>query len=398
MHHLRTQYFLALGTVGAIVPFQPMLLHEIGMPDWYVGLVLATPGLAALLSPTLVTYIADRHFSSRTILLLGYAVSALALTLLYLLDSVAAIVGLTLIVNFIYAPALALLDVVSLHAVRHGLVPGISEREFSLIRRWGSVGFITPAIIIFSLTFGASLSSEIVYLVGALLALGSSVFSRWLPDLEPAARDTVELPTLTALRELRRPPLGALTLALFVSSIGVSMFYFLMPRYLQELGLSIELAGLVITLGVLWEIALLSSAPRFLEQVGIRWATISGIGLTALRFLLLALIPSVGVAVATQIFHAPLILVLAVVVPVIFTRAAIPAIRNSLLGVASSLYNGLSRVIGPPLAGAIIAAHHGESLDGLRDAFLVAGAFCVVAAVILVTRFHERGDTRPQAP
>jgi len=395
MHHLRTHYFLAFGTLGAIVPFQPMLLHDIGMSDWHIGLVLSTPGIAALVAPALVASIADRHLSSHKILLCGYAVSALALALLFTLRSFGSIVALTLLINFIYAPALALLDVVSLHAVRHGLAGNLSEREFPLIRRWGSVGFITPALLLFLFTSAGGASSEIVYLVGSLLAVGSTVLSFSLPDLEPEARNAAELPTITALKELCRPPLGALILALVISSIGLSMFYFLMPRYLQELGLSMSGVGLVVTLGVLWEIALLSAAPHLLERIGIRWAAISGIGFTALRFILLAAVPSIGITVATQIFHAPLVLVLAVVVPVVFTRAAIPAIRNSLLGLASSLYNGLSRVLGPPIAGAIIATHHSGSLAGLRHAFMIAALLCAIGAVILLLRFHERERTAP---
>lgn len=394
MHYLRTHYLLAFGTVGAIVPFQPLLLHDIGMPDWHIGLILSTPGFAALIAPVLVSYIADRHLSSRKILLFGYALSAVALALLFVLRSFSSIVALTLLINFIYAPALALLDVVSLHAVRQGMVGDLSERDFPLIRRWGSVGFAMPALVLFLLTSVAGLSPHSVYLVGCFFALGSAALAYFLPDLEPAGRTAHEIPTVTALKELSRPPLGALTLALFICCIGLSMFYLLMPRYLQELGLSMSEVGLIVTLGVLWEIALFSIAPRLLERIGIRWATISGFGVTAVRFILLGAIPSVGIAAATQILHAPLVLVLAVVVPVIFTRAAAPAIRNSLLGLASSLYNGLSRIVGPPIAGAIIAAAPSTSFEGLQNAFIVAGVFCVIGTLVLLLRFHEH-DSPP---
>jgi MFS family permease len=388
MLHLRSQYFLAFGTLGAIVPFQPMLLHELGMSDWHLGLILATPGIAALIAPVMISHIADRHLSSRTLLTWGYSISALALVALYFLTSFWGVITLTLLINFLYAPAIALLDVVSLHALRHNLASPLTERDFPFIRRWGSVGFIAPAGLLFLLTHLLQLHAEVIYLIGAAISFGSALLAARLPPLKPEAADSPELPTVMAFRALCKAPLGPLTLALFIASIGVSMFYFIMPRYLQDLGLSMEVAGLIITLGVMWEIALLSIAPRVMERCGVRWTTIGGFGFTAIRFLLLAAAPSVAVAAATQIFHAPLILVLAVVLPVIFTRAATPEVRNSLMGLASAIYNGLSRIIGPPLAGVILSVSHGTDLEQLQDAFFVGAIFCIVGTAILALRFH----------
>ena len=390
MQYLRTQYLLAFGALGAIVPFQPMLLHNIGISDWHLGLILATPGLAAVLSPILVSYIADRHLSSRKLIVGSYLISALALAGLFFLSSVEAVIALTLVLNFLYAPAIALLDVVSLHALRHNLTAGMSEREFPLVRRWGSVGFMLPAIALAALTSLLAIPPEVVYLIGASLSGVAAFFALALPELPPEAKRSRELPTLSALRILFTPPLATLIWALFIASIGVSMFYFIMPRYLQELGLSMGVVGLVVILGVAWEIVLLSIAPRVLERWGTRATTIGGFGLTAVRFLLLAAIPSVAVAALTQILHAPLILVLAVILPVIFTQAATPATRNSVLGVASSIYNGFARIIGPPIAGAILALPHGSDLDQLRAAFAVGALFCAIGTAMLFIWFKPR--------
>jgi len=389
MHHYRAQYLLAFGALGAIVPFQPMLLHDIGVSDRALGLLLATPGIAALISPVVLAYIADKHLSSRKLLIGGFSIGALALGLLFSERSISLVVVLTLLLNLVLTALLPLLDVLTLHALRQNTASSPTPAQFPLIRRWGSIGFIAPSIIFALAAEVLGHPAEAVYLIGGAFALGAAGLAFSLPDLPPEARAANSIPTAIAVRTLSRAPLGALMGGVVTASIGLSMFYLLMPRLLQTLGLSVSSAGLIVTLGVAGEIVLFSLAPRLFADLTLKTVIIIGLGATALRFALLALLPSVATAIITQILHGPMVYIFAVALPLLLTREASPETRNSLLGVASSLYNGFARVIGPPLAGALVTLAPGGELHGLSWGLWGAVIFCLTGVVILGFYFHE---------
>jgi hypothetical protein len=276
---------------------------------------------------------------------------------------------------------LALLDVVTLHTLRH--LNGGADNDFPRFRRWGSIGFIGPALALYIAHDRAALSAQVVYLIGAAFALASCISALFLPAIAPAARNDRGMPTLTALRTLLRPPLRDLTGAMVFAFLGLAFLYLLLPRYLQTLGLSPGEAGLVISLGVVCEIALLSFGPRFIERIGLSAIIIAGVALTALRLGVLAVAPSLPVAILTQVLHGPLILVVAVALPILLTRHATPEIRNSIVGTALGINVGLLRLVGATCAGLIAALSPGTELERICVALAFGAALFMVATLLL---------------
>lgn len=383
MNSFKLHYFLLFAVFGSILPFQPVLLNRAGLSDRDIGFLLALPGLAAIAMPPLMGYLADRHVPSRRIITLLELTLGVAFLALLVVEDRASVAALNLTLGSLMTPAVVLLDVLTLHTMR--AQEGGADRSFPLIRRWGSIGFIAPAIILYPATELATLPPEVIYAIGAICALGSACTAVRLPAVPPAATARGEAPTWVALRALSRPPLRPITVAMTLLSVGLAFLYLLLPRYLQALGLSTAEIGLVISLGVGGEIVLMSIGPRYLQQFGFRAALVGGVALSALRLGALALVPAISVAIITQALHAPLILIIAIILPVILTRTASPDIRNSLSGAAASINFGITRLIGASLAGLIVTYSSGTELERICAALLF-GAGLFVAATALFAR------------
>src|SRR4051812_42052927 len=121
---------------GIQMPFLPVWLTAKGLDPALIGLILAIPMVARMLSVPIATREADRRDAVRAAIVLAGWGSVAGHVLVGLSWGSAMIIATYALASFVYTPLLPLTDAYSLK--------GLAERgrAFGPVRLWGSIAFI----------------------------------------------------------------------------------------------------------------------------------------------------------------------------------------------------------------------------------------------------------------
>lgn len=398
MPGLRSQYFLSFAVMGAVLPFLPVYLSRRGLTDTQIGIVMATQGVAVLLTPPLVTLLADLHQPARRLLRALFMLITLALMGLWAAHGFWALLLAHAAYSLAVAPIMPVQDGLTFHlhegaggaGAGAGPSGSVSRTRYHRVRVWGTVGYILPSVVLwFVLGGGADLGWALG--VAAVLAVLAALNAGRLPGrsgaltreestpLQPGSprANGATLPTVEALRTLFRPGPRAFCLAMWLLHLTAGGYYAFYPRYLiDRVGFSDEYLGLISSVGVTLEIAYVLAFGLLLRRFGLRTLMAVGAMSIAVRFALLAAFPNPFVAIATQAGHGALVLVIHIAPPVYLNSLAHGRTRHSIHGVFAMTIYGTARIVGTLLAGPLAE----WSLTGL---FWVAAAVAGLATVLI---------------
>jgi PPP family 3-phenylpropionic acid transporter len=393
-HWTRVHYMLLYGTIGAFLPYMPLYLNQRGLADWQIGWVLGLFGVAVMIMPGVMTHLADRRLGNRGLIVRGMTVAAGGLLLLSLAGSFPAVLAASAVFYIGFTPLISLTDGLTFAAMQRLRDAGHPAPPYHRVRIFGSMGFMLPAALLFFLLRYTAATGQTAILTAAALAATAALIARKLPGSEPAqpAGGATTAPSARAWGTLLRPPVLGFVGPLFLLFMAVAMFYAFYPRYLQELGIAEEWAGLIVNIGVAAEIGLMLFSGRLLVGLGVKGVIALGAAAMILRLGLLTAVPTIPVALGTQLLHAPIVLCLYLVPPMYLNAKAAPAFRNSIKGLYGVLCFGLARLLG-----SVVGGYAAEL--GLRHAFGLGAGLAVVAAAWLVLGFEDKpacADVRRQ--
>src|SRR3954469_6651632 len=78
-HSTKPQYFLSFAVLGSVVPFASVLLAERGLSKAQIGTAWAVQSLAVVVTPIVVTLLADLAVSARVLLVGLFGLAGLSL-------------------------------------------------------------------------------------------------------------------------------------------------------------------------------------------------------------------------------------------------------------------------------------------------------------------------------
>jgi PPP family 3-phenylpropionic acid transporter len=331
---IRAQYFFAFGMMGAVLPFLSVFLKERDLTRTQIGYVTGVASFGIVLTPVLITLLADAAVAGRVLMAGVFATSGALLVALLGVHGFWPILACYALHALAFAPAAPLQDGIYFAAAARDR----DAPPYHAVRVWGTIGYIVPSVVLyFVLTRAGSVSPALacgaaMCLAGALNALLflPRVDERSLHDAEQKAS---RLPTLAAARALREPHvLGfcAAMLLVHMASMGYYQFY---PLYLTDARhFEKQWVGLIANLGVVVEIGFMLGFGWLRARLGLRGLMILGVVCIAVRLLLLAFVPSNVVAIGTQVFHGMTVLVLHVAPPIYLNARAGDAYRSSIQG------------------------------------------------------------------
>jgi PPP family 3-phenylpropionic acid transporter len=353
MRPLQIQFFLSYAIVGSLSPLLSVFLQEEkGLSPSRIGIALALVSASNLVSPTLMTLLADTRLQTRHILALAYSSTAVMLAILlgptswWLTLALMAGYGLSIVAMF------PLQDGLYFSAAQEARRAGQPVVEYPGVRVWGTIGFMVPALLLYAwLHFSSDARPAVIGAIACAAVCVTWSLTR-LPPVHPApAEPGRRLPTFDAFRVLARPETRWLCLGLALAAGCSATYHNFFPLYLRNtLGLGREWIPLIINLGVLGEVFYTLAFPWFRRVLGEKGILLTGLGLMTLRMTLLAWFPSVPMAVLVQLGHGLEILALFVLVPMLLNRLAGDHFRNSMQG-AFSMFMGGSRLLGTLIAG-----------------------------------------------
>ncbi len=402
MWAIKAQYFFSYAVMGSLVPLLSVYLRaEKGFEAFDVGLSSALMSVAMVISPALITLLADKRIDTRRILAVAFTFTALVLGAIYFSGPVWMTLALFLLYGMGFVAMLPLQDGFYFSCAEQCRLKAQPVSSYPMIRVWGTTGFIVPSLILYGLIEFYHFPSSVIMPCAVVFCLLSMINSFRLPKLNPvevvesdesgdSSKDEKKggLPTVAALKVLISPEARFLSLGLVLAFTATTAYYgYISLYYAKVIGIKESQIGLYLSIGVVLEIGFTLMMPFLQRWIRLKGILIAGLFFMALRMLLLAAFPNIWTVLLTQIGHGVEALALYVVPVMFFNRLAGNEFRNSIQGVYTMMVGGTSRVMGGLIAGVVAE-------EGMTTLFYYSG--CLAAAALAVIVFFFRGIARTE--
>jgi PPP family 3-phenylpropionic acid transporter len=386
MRDIRLQFFLTLGMLGTVGPFASVFFRERGLSEREVAYAFAIQNLIGVLSPAVMTWVADAKLDPRRVL--GLMSILVAACLLAMTARVGGIRGVLMVWALYCVAQTAIFPLQDgLHFSQQRRVVRASGRAtpYHRVRVWGALGYMTPGLLLYvPLKSGRGLGVALA--AGAVFATLAAVQALLLRDPRPREGETNDLPArvpaLAAARMLLEPRMAVFCAAIILVYMAFSIHWTFYAVYLKEhVGLGNEWVGIANNVAMCVEIPVTFACGWFVHVLGVKRLLVLGMGLMALRLGLIASTTSAWVAVGTQVFHAFLIIAVSVLPHTILDERAGDRFRHSMQAlfiVMVSCGNALANV-----AAGRLSAH------GLPLLFAAGAGLCVVAATMILLFWRD---------
>lgn len=396
MNAIRRQFFFSYGAIGSVAPLMSVFLwKEAGFGFMQIGLATALANVPMLLSPALITLLADRHVDSRRILAGAFLVSCIVMLLIHEIPVLWVRLALFLFHGLAFVAMLPLQDGFYFSYAEARRNAGTPVDPYPLVRVWGTIGYIIPSLILFFLLrhdgpIGRTLLCGFCFGVASLINTFTLPAMRRggtgaIPDAGdgPPAAPARRLPTAEAFRRLISPQARFLCLGLSLAYVAsISYGVFISVIYGKVVGIPSEYIALVINLGVVVEVFFTLLMPRLQALLRLKGIMIVGLCGMIARMTLLAFFPTVWTAVLTQVVHGMEVLALFIAPVMFLDRLAGDRFRNSIQGVYTMLVGGVSRIVGAVMAGLI-------ATQSLTLLLFVSAGFGLTALAVIVFLFKR---------
>lgn len=238
--------------------------------------------IAAIFAPFFVGLIADRYFATEKVLGVLHIIGGVFMLLTPLfVESPLVFILMLLGYNLCYMPTMSLANTLSFHNIED------QEKEFPIIRVFGTIGWIVAGLIV-SFVLVHFVADNVVpeatalplYLTSiASFALG--IYSFTLPHTPPPAKGVaVSMKSIAGVDALKQ--LGSKSFYIFLASsllicIPLAAYYNFTQLFLDSSGF--ENIAATLTLGQVSEAVFMVLIPFFFVRLGVKWML--GVGMMA---------------------------------------------------------------------------------------------------------------------
>jgi nucleoside transporter len=291
-------FFVPMGTyLGTIFE----RFKEEGTLNTIIGGVYATQTWAALFSPIIVGFVADRLFNKERVNgvlhLLGAGVLWWCSTIT---DSPTQFWWVMLAFFILYMPTLALVNAITFQNVES------VENDFPKIRLWGTIGWIVSGLIVAQSFFGLYdlpffptiddvSKTNLPLKMSAIVGLIYGLYSFSLPASPPQGRgqpfSLVKVLGFDALHLLTKPSYLVFAISSFLICIPLAFYYARTNEFASNVAFGSRTPA-VMALGQVSEIFFMALVPFFLARLGVKWMLLVGMLAWAVRYALFGAMPS----------------------------------------------------------------------------------------------------------
>ena len=367
---LSASYFAHIGFFN---PYLPLWLQELGLSILAISVLVSVQAATRLFAPYGWGWLSDR--TGERIQLMRYSACAalLASTGLWWDGGVNWLFGVLLFMFMHTSAMMPMSEAAMAHLVTQDGV--FNARRYGRIRLWGSVGFLVTVMVAGAFFERAGMYHFPAWTVATMLAVTLSVFC--LPDLKEAIpAHALRVNVMPVLRQRAVQWFFASVFLHVLSHIGIYVFFSL---YLDSLGYSKTMIGLLWALSVVVEIGWFFTQSRWLPRMSLpAWLVLCSVamvlrmGLTASSAQVLVLL------VVAQVLHALTFATHHTVCIALLSQHFSGRLRGRGQALYTVIGYGFPGVIGG-LAGGMLSTHYG--LTSVYWASMVISALAVACAV-----------------
>ncbi len=307
---LSLMMFLQYAVWGVWLPYLANYLQGsveaggLGFSGGQVGWILGLAGsIGAVTAPFLAGQIADRFLNAELYLGILLIVGGLIKYATYYVHEYHPFLALSIAYSIAYMPTLALTNSIAFAHLNN------PEKQFPVIRVWGTIGWIVASNV-FPLLWlqsdlhwtwlppfiaGTPKAQETALLGDCLRVSGvmAVLYGLWamtfLPPTPPKREAEHPLAFVRAFRLLEHRGFLVVTLAALPISMIHQVYFIRTAPFLKAIGFKLAHVGPVMSIGQFSEIVFLAALGMVLARIGYRWTLVLGGLAYALRFAVFAL-------------------------------------------------------------------------------------------------------------
>jgi nucleoside transporter len=363
-----------------------------GMGD-SIYLAYMASSIGSIVSPFFLGMIADRFFPVQRVLGVMHILSGIFIfSAPFFAEgsfvSVHVFLAFILVHMLCYMPTVNLASATAFHLLKD------REREFPLIRVFGTLGWIAAGIVVSYLLQGdtTSLPMHISGIGGVLMGL----YSFTLPHVRPVGagrrfsfRDIIGV---DALKKLRSKPFIIFIISLLLISVPFAAYFSYVPVFLRAANVSDP--AFKMTFGQMSEIIFLLLLPWFFLRLGLKGVLLLGMLAWAIRYGLFAFAAPdsvVWMIITGILLHGVCYDFVYVAGQIYIDRKATPDIRAQAQGLFVLVSYGIGQGLGTFAAGRIFnSIMSGDgTLQQWKEFWTIPLLFATIVTVIFVLGFKE---------
>jgi nucleoside transporter len=359
-----------------------------------IALVGGTTAVAAIVSPFVVGWLADRFFATERLLTGLHLAGAVLLWVAASQSTFSPIYWIILAYACLYMPTLALTNSLAFRQMRD------PKTEFGPIRVLGTAGWIVAGLII------SHLNWEVTAFPLRLAAVSSAVLAVYaftLPHTPPLKANAGEFKARSvippeAIELLKDKSFFIFVLASFLICIPLQFYYVFTNLFLTEIGVS-DTAGKM-AMGQGSELLCMLFIAWFFRRLGVKYMLIAGMSAWALRYALFAF-GNAGAGVWMLylgiLLHGICYDFFFVTGQIYVDRKAPLAYRAAAQGMITLITYGAGMFVGSFLSGWVVdrfatVAADGSATHQWRPIWLVSGALSAAVLLLFWVTFREKED------
>jgi len=238
--------------------------------------------IAAIVAPFFLGLVADRYFATEKVLGILHLLGCVVMFVVPRATGVPTVfILLLLLYNLCYMPTLGLANSLAFHHIQS------QEKQFPLIRVFGTIGWIVAGLIVSWLKVEPT-AIPLLIATGASFVFG--LFAFFLPHTPPKSlgrkvtvRDVLGLDALSLMKDRS---FAIFVLGSLLICIPLAFYYNFTNLFLNESGMLNAAAKQ--SLGQVSEVLFMLVMPFFFRRLGVKWMLIAGMAAWAGRYLLFA--------------------------------------------------------------------------------------------------------------
>ena len=365
-------YWFYFASLGVIVPFWSLYLSSLGFDARSIGELMAVLMATKIVAPYLWSWIADHTGHSMKIIRAASILSCIAFLGVFLNSSFWWLVLVMLLFSFFWNATLPQFEANTMNHL------GKDTHKYSVVRLWGSLGFVFSVILIGSMLdeYGYQLVPISIFILYVLI----TVFSFLVSD---APQHHPHIEHVSILKVLKKPHVIALLVICFLMQMSHGPYYTFYSIYLKEFNYSSNTLGWLWALGVIAEIILFVFMHKLMPRYGPRLLLMIALVLTTIRWLLIGFyVETLWIVILAQCLHAASFGLYHAVGIELFHRN----FKGKLQGRGQALYSAISfgagGAVGTLLSGAYWDAYSAQVIFG-------AAALVSFIAFVVVLKFKR---------
>ena len=287
-------YWFYFASLGVVVPFWSLYLQSLAFNAKEISELMAILMGTKIVAPYIWSWIADHTGHCMKIIRLGSVMSVIMFAGVFISSNFWWLALVMLLFSFFWNATLPQFEANTMNYL------GADTHKYSVVRLWGSLGFVVAVIVIGSLL--DDFDYQLVPVSIFVLYVFITVFSYMVKDAKQEVSITQNTFILVALK---KPHVIALLSICFLMQMSHGPYYTFYSIYLKEFAYSSTTLGWLWALGVIAEIVLFIFMHRLMPKYSPRFLMVFALLLTSIRWLIIGFfVENLTMIIIAQCLHA----------------------------------------------------------------------------------------------